>query len=229
MKIVTLVRTRNEERNIERFIRCYQDWVDLILVADGGSEDNTKELAGQFKKVKVRDFKERVECENNIWGNPEGKHINFLIDWAEKEEEADWLIRDDCDCFPTKALQADGRRLIETSPHNYIYFNRLYTYHQTHYFPKLNRPGTSLWSWKAGLLRADDVDFAAGFSSLREVRKGSRLELSFPYAGLHCFAPDDGEIERKLRFYRDSGLSPTMLHPLDFGGKLELLPDWAIS
>lgn len=228
MKIVTIVRARNEERNIERFIRCYQDWVDLILVADGGSEDRTVEIASQFDKVKVRAFDELVEY-GKIWRNPGGRHINFLIDWAEQEENADWLILDDCDCFPTQALQTDGRHLIETSPHNYIYFNRLYIYHKTHYFPRLNKAGTSLWSWRAGLLKADEVVFAAGFSSLREVRKESRLELAFPYAGLHCFAPDDEEIERKLRFYRDSGFSPNMLHPLKFGGPLEPLPDWAIS
>ena len=228
MKIVTIVRARNEERNIGRFIKCYQDWVDLILVADGGSEDRTVEIASQFDKVKVRDFDELVEY-GAIWRNPGGRHTNFLIDWAEQEEGAEWLILDDCDCFPTKALQADGRHLIETSPHDYIYFNRLYIYHKTHYFPKMNKPGTSLWSWRAGLLRSDEVVFAAGFSSLRDTRRGSRLELDYPHAGLHHFAPDDEEIERKLKFYRDSGFSPNMLHPLEYGGPLEPLPDWAVS
>ena len=230
VKIVMLLRVRNEEQNIGRFIKCYQDWVDLILVADGGSTDRTVKMALQFDKVKVRAFDELVECDNDVWRNPGGRHINFLIDWAEKEEDADWLIMDDCDCFPTQALQKDGRAIIEQCAFDYIFFNRLYVYHKTQYFPRLNDAGTSLWSWRAGKLQSDnEAIFAAGFSALRKVGKWERLNLCKPYAGLHCFAPDDEEIERKLKFYRDSGFSPNMLHPLKFGGELEPLPDWAVS
>ena len=35
-----------------------------------------------------------------------------MIEWA-KAEEADWIIFDDCDCVPTKALQLDARGILE--------------------------------------------------------------------------------------------------------------------
>ncbi len=83
MKIYTILRTRNEAKNIERFIHCYINaGVDKILIADGGSTDGTVALARGFYKVEVRDFPERVQGRNGLWRNPEGRHIQYLQDWA---------------------------------------------------------------------------------------------------------------------------------------------------
>ena len=89
MKIVAMVRTRNEENNIERFCRSY-DWVDEILVADGGSTDSTVKLACSFSNVRVRSFLGRTLMDNNLWRNPAGEHINFLIEWAEELDAGVW-------------------------------------------------------------------------------------------------------------------------------------------
>src|SRR5690349_6931588 len=99
MKICVAVRVRDEERNIERFCANYA-WADSILIADGGSQDKTKELALQYPNVKIRDFHEQVLMKHKMVRNPHGQHLNFLIDWAFAEDGADWIIMDDADCFP---------------------------------------------------------------------------------------------------------------------------------
>ena len=91
MKIITTTRVRNESKNIERFCKAYW-WVDKILIADGGSEDNTLLLANQFPNVKTENFKVKIYGENNLWRNPHGRHMNFLFTWA-KREGADIFFR----------------------------------------------------------------------------------------------------------------------------------------
>ncbi|GAH78398.1 unnamed protein product, partial [marine sediment metagenome] len=44
MKIMATTRTRNEEKNIARFVMSYQ-WADKVLIADGGSTDDTVKIA----------------------------------------------------------------------------------------------------------------------------------------------------------------------------------------
>ena len=66
MRIVVIARTRNEKKNIASFIQSYQ-WADRILVADGGSEDETVWLASQMNKTKVRKFDKKIELENGYW------------------------------------------------------------------------------------------------------------------------------------------------------------------
>ena len=85
MKIIVTARTLNEEKRIERFVMSYQ-WTDKILVADGGSTDNTVTRCQGLPNTEVREFLDRVPSDDGaVWRNPHGKHINFLIDWAEDE------------------------------------------------------------------------------------------------------------------------------------------------
>ena len=72
MKVIATVRTRNEERNVERFCRSYQ-WTDKILIADGESEDNTVAIAREIPKVEVRTFSEWIPMDNGLRRNPHGK------------------------------------------------------------------------------------------------------------------------------------------------------------
>jgi hypothetical protein len=46
-RIFVVVRTRDEERRIAQFCEAYKD-ADMILVADGGSVDKTKEIASRY-------------------------------------------------------------------------------------------------------------------------------------------------------------------------------------
>ncbi len=59
MKIGVLVRTLNEAHRIGQFCEAYK-LADRILVADGGSEDNTVSIAESFKNVEVKKFVEQI-------------------------------------------------------------------------------------------------------------------------------------------------------------------------
>lgn len=221
MKVIVTVRTRNEARNIGRFCLAYA-WADAILIADGGSDDTTLDIARQFGNVKVDLFTQKV-WQNDIWRNPYGRHINFLLDWA-LAEGADWIINDDCDCVPTVALQQDARGLMEDTAANVLELYRLYVWGHDEYFPRMNDPGQSLWAWRAGVpIRANEDDpwihFMSGWNEA--------LKLEPPLAALHYFCPDPDTTNEKLKFYRESGEQSGAVHPLESCGPLELLPDWA--
>ena len=100
-KIVVIVRTHNEQKNLNRFVLAYYDWVDRILVEDDESSNNTylldiKERYGD--KVFVRYYNgQRVE-RNGVSRAIHHKQLNGLIEWAE-ECNTDWIIHDDCIIF----------------------------------------------------------------------------------------------------------------------------------
>jgi len=232
--IIVIARTRDEEYNIERFCRSYQ-WADKILIADGGSEDNTVSLAKKFPNVSVRTFTERV-WKGRVWRNPHGKHINFLIDWA-RDEKADWIIFDDVDCVPNYLLKQNAREILGSCPVDFIFAVRLYLWRKGTYFPKLSIVNNespkvwtpSLWAWQADLLdfKADESDpwIHAFTMDLAEVMK---FELLPPYCLLHDPWPTDKILSRKRDFYNKTK-EAGMLHPLSkyFGGIPETLPVWA--
>lgn len=235
MKIVVALRTRNESENIERFCLAYH-WADAILVADGGSNDDTVSKASQFKNVNVRNYPVFMRMKNGHVRTPHGSHLNFLIDWAFIEEGADWVIQDDCDCFPNFKVKDDARQLMESTDKDFIYITRLYLWKDEGHFPNLATPSgdytPSLWAWRNKhpklRFRADRVSDYESHQELTFIPEEERvLKLFPPYALLHCPWQTDEMVERKLSFYRDSGQIENMKHPLEFGGGLEQLPDWA--
>lgn len=230
MKIVATVRTRNEARNIEKFCLSYQ-WADLILVADGGSEDNTIEVASLQPKTKVRSFTERRGMRNRYWRNPEGAHLNFLADWA-MEEGADWIIEDDCDCRPNYLLKENARGIFESTEMNFILAVRMYLWRDGDHFPNMASPGgkkkweASFWAWRATVpLRFYDSSFAYEFTPKPTV--DDSLRLLPPYCLLHYSWVDEDVLRKKMKFYDESGQIPGIRYPLDYAGELEPLPEWA--
>lgn len=238
MKIIAVVRTYNEEINIERFCKAYH-WADKILVADGGSRDKTKELASEFPNVSVRDYDVYIQMDNGIVRNPHGSHLNFLLDWAFIEEEADWVIQDDCDCFPNYFVKKNARDIMESTDKNYIYVTRLYLWKDQGHFPQLSHPNKSpdfvpsIWAWKNGVklrYRSDKVSKEESHQELTFIPPEEEiLKLMPPYALLHNPWQDEDMVQRKLAFYRLSGQSINMKHPIEFGGPLEALPEWAVE
>ena len=228
MKIAATTRTRNESVNIERFVKSYQ-WADKILIADGGSDDDTVEIAKSLSKTEVRDFHERIpSSDGKVWRNPHGKHINFIIDWA-TEEGADWIIFDDADCVPNYVLMSDARYKFKNSKADYIMVTRIYFYGDDKHFEKLSNVGgkgwtPSLWAWRVNKgIKAKEIDGWEHYIDIHH--KGLvREDWMPPICLLHHFCPDKETMEKKLDFYRH--MRPSIQGPLKFGGAQKPLEEW---
>ena len=227
MNICVIVRTLNEERNIDRFCQSYE-WADHILIADGGSEDDTVSMALRFENTHVYTFPDKVWHTKEIFSNPRGKHINFLIDWAIRWD-ADWIIFDDVDCVPTMDLQREGRKFIEYSDFtelDMVFAYRMYVIGQTEYFPDANIPGQSLWAWRAKVpVRADESNPTMFTMNIPVT---SNLKLEHPFSLLHYFYPDEETIQKKMELYGITGdASGKPVHPRQLFGRVEKLPEFA--
>lgn len=237
MKIVATTRTKNEEENIERFCRAYIDTglADLVLIADGGSDDDTVAIAESVPNVKVGEYSGQIfGVSGSNWRNPHGEQMNYVFDWA-TEEGADWIIFDDCDCVPNYMLKENGRRILEQSDHNFAFAVRLYFWGESQWFPGLSkdRDGewmTSLWAWRAHFgFRASEADpWSHEFikSMLYPPEDNQQLNILPPLALLHRPWPTEEKADAKREFYRAIGQHPKMKHPTEFGGQLEAIPEW---
>lgn len=231
MNVIVVARTRNEEKNIERFCLNYQ-WADQILIADGGSEDATVEIARSMPKTKVRHFRERIQMKNGLWRNPQGAHLNFMARWAE-EEGADWIIHDDSDCFPNYKIKQDARQIFKETEFDFVYAVRLYLWSENTHFPKMAQPAKrgqwepSMYAWRADInLQFEDTDMAFTWKpKVKDPEK--RVNLLPPYCLLHVTWVDKDRLNRKLEFYDKSGQIPNINHPLDYAGTIQPLPFWA--
>lgn len=225
MNIVVVVRTRDEEKRIGKFCEAYKD-ADTIIVADGGSIDNTVSIASQYKNVVLRPFNERVELNKGMWRNNDAAHANFLVAQA-KTFNPDWVIYDDCDCRPNFLLKQDYRKILEETTENIVCAVRFYFWNTDEWFPQMSSPAgnlePTLWAWKGNL------DF--GFINVPPAYcfriNGNKVEnlhaqtsvkdLYPPYALLH-YSWNEETVAYKIRNYADSGFIPGYVDPRQFAG-----------
>lgn len=90
MKIRVMTVCKNEERIMPFFIKHYEPWVDEILIIDGGSTDNSLNIAKQLGNGKV--ISRRAPYDD-------GKYIDDDIlnkirneEWKDGRENFDWMI-----------------------------------------------------------------------------------------------------------------------------------------
>jgi len=224
MRIVTITKSLNEAHNIASFCTGYA-WTDLILIADGGSTDETKEIAQCFTNVRVRDFEQRVLLPDGSFMNPEPAHVNFLIDWA-VEEKATWIILDGCDCWPNSKLKQDARRLFEQATkddRDGIMLYRLYLWDNCQYFPKINEPGQAIWAWRPDRVdcHIDENELTFFDAVMPGPARDRCLILDYPYVCLHSFEPS-----KKAVRYESWGKPQTPIQDSIYWPP-EPLPEWA--
>lgn len=234
MRIIATVRARNEQASIGRFCMSYAMAADEILVADGGSTDQTVNIANRQPRTSVLSFNETMALKGGHEINPQGKHVNFLIAHA-KARGADWIIFDDCDCVPNRKLRNDIRTVIETADGQgkiAVFTRRVFMSGQDFHYPLLHKPNTSLWAFRVDSgVHADEDDplhltmLWERKTSLHSLRERA-LHLEFPYCLLHFTWPNEEEINRKLAFYRESGVQPNAMHPKAFGGERKPIEDF---
>lgn len=202
MKIISVLRTLNEERFIARHCKNHQ-FADKILIADGGSTDRTVALAADFENVRIRHFKGRKYLEDRSFMNPEPAHANFLIRWAEAEG-ADWIIFSDCDKWPHPKLQEKLSKLFIIAGlggYQGIMALQLYLWGNSHYFPKINEAGPSIWAWKASLkLRCSESSDTFFDAVMPGPDPEKCYKLDLPYCLLHYFSDQKREEEKMLRY-----------------------------
>ena len=248
MKIVALIRTLNEAHRIEACCQSYSEFCDEVLIADGGSEDNTVELALNFPKVRVRPYHNRVECANGIWRNPDGPHLNFLYDWG-REIGADWIISQDCDQRPNKFLKQDIRGIMEKSTRDFVMATQIFLWKNTHYFPNMSRTDTvydhvpaihgkwshGIWAHRASinLIVIDKMphyEFSLdGTKSILPETLEMDETIDPPYCFLHFGWENDAMVDKMIKYYRTSDLIPVQAHPLEFCGLPKPLEDWMVE
>lgn len=239
MKIIATIRSLNEQDNIEKCCKSYAEFCDLILVADGGSVDNTVDIAKAMPKTIVKNYDERVKCKHGIWRNPDYLHLIFLWDWA-LAEGADWIISQDCDQRPNKFLKQDARIIMEDTNKDFILATQIYLWGQDQYFPHLSNQGgwtmQGLWAWRANInLKVIDnmPHFLFSFDSINSIdlnQLSHRCERILPpYCYLHMGWETPEKTDAHVEYYRKSGLIDNMTHPRDFAGTPEPLLDWMIE
>lgn len=235
--ICVMVRTRDEEHRIAQFCESYED-ADAILVADGGSVDRTKEIASEYPNVVVGDYPGRQLMNNGMWRNNDSDHANFLFQWA-YSIHPEWVIYDDCDCRPNYLLKQDYRKILSETDCNVVMAVRMYMWGKDKHFPYMSKPGeghtvfeASLWAWRGNLdLWTINVPpayvFRIGTTEIKDFRNDTKtLELFPPYCLIHYSWDDPERVNKKVKIYRESGLIPGQMHPLNFAGPLEDLPEW---
>ena len=94
----------NEEKNLARCLKSVRDWVEEIVVVDGGSGDKTVEIAESFNAKVIHT------------GNPQIFHIN-------KQKAIDackgiWILQLDADEAVTADLKLEILAMLQPTTYN---------------------------------------------------------------------------------------------------------------
>lgn len=227
--LVVMCVVLNEERNIERYCRVYSRIANKIVICDGGSTDRTVELAKRFPKTDVVHFDGLMDFDGHPW-TPLGEHHNFAYEAAVKHEP-DWIITDECDSLPTKALQDVARFALATSDRDVIGVGRVYILGKDRYFPALSLKGYFGWAHRPEYVDGhyrDTTHLGIPRPEFPHPNTGLWNNLDEPFALLHYGWPDEETVLEKTARYRASGSLPPYGTPIPLNaGKIIDLPGWA--
>lgn len=238
MKIIATARARDEEKHIRQWCESYSEFADILLIADGGSKDRTVKIALEYPKVQVRNYDVEVKLRDGTMRNPDGDHIQFLVDWA-TELKGDWIVHQDMDQRPNKYLKQDARIIMEDMDDDFLCVTQIFLWGKDMYFPKMSDFGNGwaqgLWAWRLNthlkiLDRMPHYEFSLdGHTSLDVDKSGRNLNVQPPYCFMHYGWQTNDETVEHVEYYRKTGLIPDMRHPLEFGGRLLPCEDWMVE
>ena len=238
MKLISTCRTYNEEKHIKLWCESYSQFADDLLVADGGSTDNTLEIASEYPKVKIRNYPVTVQMKDGTFRNPDGPHVQFLVDWA-TEIGGDWIVHQDCDQRPNKFLKQDARKIMEDTDRDFLQVTQIFLWGKDKYFRDLSFMGgdwrQGLWAWRlsSGLKIIDKMPhymFSLDGQEPTDINKTDRkIDIQPPYCFMHYGWQTEEETAAHVDYYRRTGLINNMAHPLDFGGTPVPLEEWMVE
>jgi hypothetical protein len=230
-KIIVLLRTLNEEIHLPRFLAAY-DWADLIIIADGGSTDRTCEIARNTPKVELQHFNVWVENAKGGRRNPEGPHMNFLLEQA-RYAFPSWIIIDEADSALSPSLRQDGRAILESTAEQFVFAPRMYIFGTDKWFPDLTGGSgytpegwTGMWAVRGDVPLAYNQDESWSPDVIQPPQSGWTIRrITYPYALLHYFCLTPEIMARKLALYRSAGMIQKSW--TETSGPLVELPEWA--
>ena len=233
MKLISTVRTLNEEKHIRQYCEAYSQFADQILIADGGSTDNTIKIALEYPKVEVKNYPVTVELKDGTLRNPDGPHVQFLVDWA-TEIGGDWIVHQDCDQRPNKYLKEDIRDILATMDKDFLQVTQIFLWGKDQYFPQLSYQNGAwmqgLWAWRlsTGLQILDRMPhyvFGLKGEYVDINQTGREYNLQPPYCFMHYGWQTEKETWEHVNYYRRTGLIE-MVYPTGFAGSPAPLLDW---
>jgi len=237
MKIIATARSRNEEKHVRQYCEAYSEFADIILIADGGSEDDTVKIALEYPKVMVRDYPVQVQLRDGSFRNPDGDHIQFLVDWA-IEIGGDWIVHQDMDQRPNKYLKQDAHEIMEQMDEDFLQATQIFLWGKDQFFPDLSNqrgfwmPG--LWAWRLSInLKIIDAMPHYMFSfdgtnpiDINKIDQKRVRNLLPPYCYLHYGWETPESTWEHVNYYRKTGLIENMQFPTGFGGRPAPLLAW---
>lgn len=227
MKIVAGACMLNEAYNVTDFCRNFS-FADEIVLSDGGSTDNSVELAEKFDNVTVYHFNQRVTLSDGSFMNPEGPHHNFLLDKAE-EHHPDWIVYQALDHRLNEKLRQDIRSLLADNQTDSLHTRMVYVFKKKHYLTGMGTKPFCL-AWKNYLpvrMIEDKGPFHCEFDRIPEPNEG--LVVGKPYCVLHHTWPTEKVIKEKMRRYALWGRPmPNRPDKEPQWGKLKRLEDWML-
>lgn len=128
MKIISITTIKNEADIIESFVRYHSNIMDLMIILDNGSTDDTLDI---LNKLKQEGLPIVVINDEDRYFEPFIKY-NYLLDVALNEYSADIICPLDCDEFIV-CDDANPRKLIENISHDSYLKLKWRTYVPTSY------------------------------------------------------------------------------------------------